>query len=65
MGARVRPWRLPMARSQDMQDALDLVAGRKRKEEQERWGTMERFGVLLWIGVGMMIIGLAALYVLS
>ena len=54
-----------MARSQEMQDALDLVAGRKRKEEQERWGPMERFGVLLWIGVGMMVIALAALYALS
>lgn len=54
-----------MARSQEMQEALDLVAGRKQKVEKERWGTMERFGVLLWIGVGMMIIGLAALYALS
>ena len=54
-----------MTRSQDMQEALDLVAGRKRKDEQERWGPMERFGVLLWIGVGVMIIGLATLYALS
>lgn len=54
-----------MARSQDMQDALDIVAGRKQIEEKERWGPLERFGVLLWLGVGMMIIGLAALYALS
>jgi hypothetical protein len=28
-------------------------------------GMLERFGVLLWAGVGMMIIALAALYTLS
>jgi hypothetical protein len=54
-----------MARSQDMQDALDLVAGRKQHVEKEHWGPLERFGIFLWIGVGLMVIGLAALYALG
>jgi len=42
-----------MARSHDMQQALDIVAGRKPAEPAARskWSTLERFGVLLWVGV--------------
>ncbi|HET6160039.1 MAG TPA: hypothetical protein VFE34_16965 [Dongiaceae bacterium] len=56
-----------MARSRDMQQALDIVAGRKPAGPPARakLGMLERFGVLLWAGVGMMIIALAALYMLS
>ena len=55
-----------MARSKDMQEALDIVAGRKPAEaERPRWGGLERVGLLLWTGVGIMIIGLAALFVLN
>ena len=54
-----------MARSRDMQDALDLVAGRKQHVQKEHWGPLERFGIFLWIGVGLMVIGLAALYALG
>jgi hypothetical protein len=53
-----------MARSKDMQQALDIVAGRK-PEEPPKWGGLERIGLLLWTGVGIMIIGLAALFVLN
>ena len=54
-----------MARSKDMQEALDIVAGRKPAEtERAKWGGLERAGLLLWIGVGVMIVGLAALFVL-
>ena len=56
-----------MARSRDMQQALDIVAGRKPAEPavRSKWSALERFGVLLWVGVGIMVIGLAALYLLS
>jgi hypothetical protein len=54
-----------MARSKDMQQALDIVAGRKpAPAERSRWSGLERVGLLLWTGVGIMIIGLAALFVL-
>ena len=55
-----------MPRSKDMQDALDIVAGRKpAAEERTGWSGLERVGLLLWVGVGVMIIGLSALFVLS
>ena len=55
-----------MARSQKMQQALDIVAGRKpAPAERPKWSGLERVGLLLWTGVGIMIIGLAALFVLS
>jgi hypothetical protein len=55
-----------MARSQDMQQALDIVAGRKpAPAERPKWSGLERVGLLLWTGAGIMIIGLAALFVLS
>ena len=54
-----------MARSREMQEALDIVAGRKHEDPKSGWGSLERFGALLWIGVGLMIIGLAALYALG
>lgn len=55
-----------MARSKDMQQALDIVAGRKPAEaERPKWSGLERVGVLLWAGVGIMVIGLAALFVLN
>ena len=54
-----------MARSKDMQQALDMVAGRKLAPvERTRWSGLERTGLFLWIGVGIMIIGLTALFVL-
>ena len=56
-----------MARSKDMQQALDIVAGRKpepAERERTKWSGLERLGLLLWTGVGIMIIGLAALFVL-
>jgi hypothetical protein len=55
-----------MARSKDMQQALDIVAGRKPEPvERAKWSGLERAGLLLWTGVGIMIIGLAALFALS
>jgi len=55
-----------MARSKDMQQALDIVAGRKPAPvERTKWSGLERAGLLLWTGVGIMIIGLAALFALS
>jgi hypothetical protein len=50
-----------------MQQALDIVAGRKPAEPAARskWSALERFGVLLWAGVGIMVIGLAVLYLVS
>lgn len=55
-----------MARSKDMQQALDIVAGRKAPPvERAGWSGLERAGLLLWTGVGIMIIGLAALFTLS
>lgn len=55
-----------MARSKDMQQALDIVAGRKpAPAEHAKWSGLERAGLLLWIGFGIMVIGLAALFVLS
>jgi hypothetical protein len=54
-----------VARSKDMQQALDLVAGRKPAPvERTGWSGLERVGLLLWTGVGIMILGLAALFVL-
>ena len=53
-----------MARSKDMQQALDIVAGRKPEPAQrDKWSGLERVGLLLWTGVGIMIIGLSALFV--
>jgi len=55
-----------MARSKDMQQALDIVAGRKPAPvERAKWSGLERAGLLLWSGVGVMIIGLAALFILN
>jgi hypothetical protein len=55
-----------MARSKDMQEALDIVAGRKPAQgERSKWSGLERTGLLLWIGVGIMILGLAALFVMN
>jgi hypothetical protein len=57
-----------MARSKDMQQALDIVAGRKpepAERERTKWSGLERLGLLLWTGVGIMIIGLGALFALS
>ena len=55
-----------MARSKDMQQALDIVAGRKPAPvERTKWSGLERAGLLLWTGVGIKIIGLAALFALS
>jgi hypothetical protein len=55
-----------MARSQDMQQALDIVAGRKpAPAAAAKWGKLDRIGLLLWIGVAIMIAGFAALFVLS
>ena len=55
-----------MARSKDMQEALDIVAGRKpAPPERTGWSGLERIGLLLWTGVGIMIIGIGALFVLS
>lgn len=54
-----------MARSKDMQHALDIVAGRKpARAERMGLSALERTGVFLWIGVGLMIIGLGALFAL-
>lgn len=56
-----------MARSRDMQQALDIVAGRKPAAPAARakWSMLERFGALLWVGVGIMVVGLVALYLMS
>lgn len=55
-----------MARSKDMQQALDIVAGRKpAPAERSGLSGLERTGLFLWIGVGLMVIGLGALFVLS
>jgi hypothetical protein len=56
-----------MARSKDMQEALDIVAGRKpaAPEHTGGWSGLERVGLLLWTGVGIMIIGIGAVFVLS
>ena len=54
-----------MARSKDMQQALDIVAGRKSAPaERTKRSGLERIGLLLWTGVGIMIIGLATLFAL-
>ena len=55
-----------MARSQDLQQALDIVAGRKpAPAAPARWGRLERIGALLWIGVAVMIAGFVVWFVLS
>ena len=55
-----------MQRSKDMQQALDIVAGRKpAPAERRKWSGLERVGLLLWTGVGVMIIGFIALFALS
>jgi hypothetical protein len=55
-----------MAKSREMQQALDIVAGRKPAPvARAKWSGLERLGVLLWIGVAVMGLGLAALYVLG
>ncbi|HJT11610.1 MAG TPA: hypothetical protein VJ790_03270 [Dongiaceae bacterium] len=55
-----------MARSQDMQQALDIVAGRKpAPAAPAKWGRLERIGVLLWVGVAIMIAGFAVLFAFS
>jgi hypothetical protein len=55
-----------MARSKDMQQALDIVARRKPEPAaRAKWSGLERLGLVLWIGVGIMIMGLAALFILA
>lgn len=56
-----------MARSREMQQALDIVAGRKPAAApvQTTWSALERLGAVLWVGVAIMIIGLAALFLLG
>ena len=55
-----------MARSKDMQHALDIVAGRKpAPAERRKWSGLERIGLLLWSGVGIMIVGFIAVFALS
>jgi hypothetical protein len=58
-----------MAKSRDMQQALDIVAGRKPASiapaARPKWSGLERIGALLWVGVGVMAISLGALLVLS
>ena len=54
-----------MDRSKDMQQALDIVAGRKPAPAERKWSGLERVGLLLWTGVGVMIIGFVALFALS
>ena len=55
-----------MARSQNMQQALDIVAGRKpAPDAPAKWGKLEHIGVLLWIGVAIMIAGFVAWFMLS
>jgi hypothetical protein len=57
---------MPLARSKDMQQALDIVAGRKpAPTERTAPSGLERAGLFLWIGVGLMIVGLGALFALS
>ena len=55
-----------MARSKDMQQALDIVAGRQPAPTQRTaLSGLERTGLFLWIGVGLMVVGLGALFALS
>jgi hypothetical protein len=57
-----------MAKSRDMQQALDIVAGRKpaaAPAARTKLSGLERFGALLWIGVGIMVVGLALIYAMS
>ena len=55
-----------MARSKDMQQALDIVAGRQPASTQRTaLSGLERTGLFLWIGVGLMVVGLGALFALS
>jgi hypothetical protein len=60
------PKEIAMARSKDMQQALDIVAGRKlAPAERPKWSGLARIGLLLWTGVGIMTIGLVALFALG
>lgn len=57
-----------MAKSREMQQALDIVAGRKPAAApvaQTKWSRLEQFGALLWVGVGIMIIGLAVVFAMG
>jgi hypothetical protein len=55
-----------MARSRNMQEALDIVAGRKpAAPTKSKWNGLERLGLVLWVGVGIMIVGLAVLFLLG
>jgi hypothetical protein len=56
-----------MAKSREMQQALDIVAGRKPAAPAARigWSKLERFGAVLWVGVGIMIIGLAVVFAMG
>lgn len=56
-----------MARSRDMQQALDMVAGRKPAAAPagSKWSALERRGIVLWVGVAIMVVGLAVLFLLS
>lgn len=42
-----------------------IVAGRKPAPAERKWSGLERVGLLLWTGVGVMIIGFVALFALS
>ena len=57
-----------MAKSREMQQALDIVAGRKPAGPAavpSKWSKLERVGVLLWSAVGLMIVGFAVFYAMS
>jgi hypothetical protein len=56
-----------MAKSHEMQQALDIVAGRKpaATPARSKWSKLERVGALLWVGVGVMIIGLAVVFAMG
>ena len=56
-----------MNKSREMQQALDIVAGRTPPAPPgpAKWSGLERTGLVLWIGVAIMAAGLAGLYLLA
>jgi hypothetical protein len=56
-----------MAKSREMQQALDIVAGRKpaAPAARSKWSKLEQVGALLWVGVGIMVIGLAVVFAMG
>ncbi len=52
-----------------MQQALDIVAGRKpaapTAAARTKWSKLEQVGALLWVGVGIMVIGLAVVFAMG